>query len=179
MKEIYLVAGKKRSGKDAFATILKKQFESNHKSVEIMSFAAPMKDIIAITLGISLQELDDLKNNPAEPHRGYLQRFGTEGMKKYFGEDVWGRLMVSHINRSMADVIIIPDFRFPEEFRVLTDSWAGPIMTIKINRPSLQDDGDSHPSEHALDNFEFYKVINNNSDLAHLEDMATEMLLWS
>ena len=55
--------GQARSGKDFTATNLKLYYESIGKSVEIMSYAAPMKQIAATLFGITLEQLDDFKNN--------------------------------------------------------------------------------------------------------------------
>ena len=54
--------GQARSGKDWTASQLKAYFESQGKSVEIMSYAAPIKRIAAKLFGISLDTLDDFKN---------------------------------------------------------------------------------------------------------------------
>lgn len=170
MPKIICVAGQKRSGKDTFAKVLVAEGKLQGKTVEVMSFAEPMKTIIAITLGITLQELEDLKNGPKNPHRGYLQRFGTEGMKPYFGKQVWYNLLLQRIAESSADVVVVPDFRFPEEV------IPGALHT-KVVRPSLViDEADQHISERALDDFEFDVVILNDGRLVDLVPHARRIL---
>ena len=162
MPKIVLIAGQKRSGKDTFAKILVDEAKLQGKTAEVMSFAEPMKDILAITLGITVKELEDLKNDASNPHRGYLQRLGTEGMKPYFGNDVWLQLTLKRIRNSNADIVIIPDFRFLEE-------EIGGATTVKITRPSLQvDAADLHISERALDDFYFDVQVLNDGNIANL-----------
>ncbi len=128
--------GFSRAGKDFTATQLKLYYESIGKSVEILSYAAPMKQIAATLFGISLEQLDDFKNHPinytllvtspyTEPpvvqldFRTFLQRLGNEAIKPLFGDTVWANLMQQAISKSSADVIIIPDCRFAVELQAI------------------------------------------------------------
>lgn len=169
MPKVLLIAGKKRAGKDAFANAIMAEAKLRYKSVQIIAFADPLKDIMSITLGISLQELDNLKNDPSNPHRAYLQRFGTEAMKKYFGDMVWVHMLNMKIERSLADIIIVPDFRFAPE------AIAG-ATTINVVRESLGNALDSHSSENGLIDFDFDKVIYNNGSLEDLAIHAKKLL---
>ena len=169
--QLILVNGKKRSGKDYFAQMLKIELEKIGKTAEIMSFAGPIKEIIAETLDISLQELDDWKNearslgishSKMDGHefqkitdfRLILQKFGTEAMKKFFGEDVWVRLLAERAYHSSADFVIVPDFRFFTE----CDPAA---ITVKIKNANFDNSKDQHRSETELDNFTFMYTFDN------------------
>ncbi len=168
MYKIILIAGKKRSGKDTLAKFL----SDNMNNSIILRFADPMKSILATTLGISLKELEDGKNNEDActktlSYREVLQNFGSEGMKPFFGEDVWGKLMVHNIIIALDNTvenIIIPDFRFEEEFEVLRNFLhRDNVSTVLVERPNLTHN-DSHSSENSLNNFDFdYKVVNNGT----------------
>jgi len=176
-KKVLLIAGQKRSGKDTLATLVSEEMQRLGKTVEIMSFAYPMKKILAVTLGITDEELDALKNDPANPHRGYLQRLGTEGAKPWFGDDVWSQLALKATRNSDADVIIFADFRFPEEGRGFPYEFE--TSTLKVYRPSLKtDNNDNHISERALDDYEFDYEVNNSSDLQELKASAIEVAHW-
>jgi len=166
MKKVYLIAGRKRSGKDTFGAILKEVFVNQGKSVELMSFAGPMKQILATTLDITLEKLNVLKDIPSNPHRGYLQRLGTEATKPLFGDDVWVALAEKAVKLSTADVVIFTDFRFPEEKLVNA-------TTIKVVRGNLvDDDADLHISEQALNDFKFDITAHNNGTIADLTAIA-------
>ena len=161
-KLIVLVSGKKRSGKDYFANMLK----DYRSDIKVMSFADPLKKIVADTFNISLTELEQYKNNPEDvtlplPNgsitnfRLILQRFGTEAMKPIFGDDIWQRLLIEEANKCSENIIVVPDFRFPEE------KVEGAI-TVRIIGSSDISDGDAHPSEVSLEGFDFDYYIDNS-----------------
>ena len=110
--KIILVNGKKRSGKDWFASVLQERLDDQGYSSEIMAFADPIKNIISQSLGISEEALDKFKNTD-EPIsikgkkvsncRLILQKFGTEAMKEWFGEDVWVDLLLQRAQQLEVD----------------------------------------------------------------------------
>ena len=178
MANIIQLSGRKRSGKDWTASALKQQLESHGYSVEVMSFAEPLKDIASIILDMPLSDLEFAKNTDAyllestnsQPEylttfRSLLQKLGTEAMKKYFGKSVWYDLLINRIEQSSADYILVPDYRFPEE----TIPGA---LTVRIHSTSV-DLTDNHISETALDNHTFNHVLDNSnkqlteSDIVH------------
>jgi hypothetical protein len=175
--KVILINGLKRSGKDFSGDILLKKLPNSKK----IAFADNMKKIISETLGITLRELEDYKNNyyyiktpdSSLSFRELLQRFGTEAMKPVFGNDVWARLVKDEILKSSADYIIISDFRFLVEYETLKDLdtlGAIKLVTLKINDNNLQNK-DTHISENELNDFEFdYQIDNTKKDPGILED---------
>lgn len=179
MNKVIVIRGRKRSGKDTTALMLKEEIEARGYSVEIMSFAEPMKDILATTLGISLEQLDDFKNNNNDVYVDYvtgydinncrlmLQMFGTEAMKKHFGDDVWVNLTRDKIRKSTADFVIISDWRFPNEYNVLDNTINFKVQTVHVVNPRVST-SDTHSSEIALDDFECNHRIMNDGTLEDL-----------
>jgi len=176
MKSIVLINGKKRHGKDYVASIINTYLNSKGVKSEIMSFADPLKKVIAGTFDISLEELDDYKNIPTMypvfitqteetirqiDFRYILQRFGTEGMKPVFGADVWTKLLYTKAQESENDIIIVPDFRFMIEYRPLNDYN---LFSISIQNGNILPVQDQHSSETELDecNFIFDATIDNS-----------------
>ena len=171
--KLILVNGKKRSGKDYFAKALETQLKLDGKTVEVMSFADPIKRIIARTFDITLEQLDEYKNDKRSvgishsKFDGYefekltdfrliLQRFGTEAMKSYFGDEVWVDLLMKHARHSDKDFIIVPDFRFKCE-----DTGEG--ITVKIRNDEIDNAcTDTHPSENELNDYKFMYIIDNS-----------------
>lgn len=169
MMKVIMINGKKRSGKDTTATELQKALYSDGDGVvaEIKSFATPMKNIVATTLGVSLDDLEEFKNNPTDyklltitkefgpeviiretDYRQVLQNFGTEAMKPVFGEHVWASLMIQEINKLSVlgvDAVIIPDFRFKEEFDAMIFADFD-IVTIQVQDSTIVS-SDTHASE--------------------------------
>lgn len=166
--KILLINGKKRSGKDYSALRLKTIIEDMGKTVQIMSFADPIKEIVASSFGISLTMLDDFKNCEEDINidiegesvaisnfRLFIQRFGTDAMKAQFGEFIWSDLLYEKAHNSLADVVIVPDFRFRTEY--LKES-----ITVKIKNDTVKND-DSHQSENDLNNFTFDFTLDNTN----------------
>ena len=184
MKTIILIGHKKRQGKDTLAAML-----ADITKGKVLRFADPMKGIIADTFDISVMQLEAWKNDGSsvahdypeegttweQTYRDILQRFGTEAMKKQFGDDVWGKLMVDKIEWESNKVIIIPDFRFETEYRVLRAAFPKDrIVTVNVVRSP--ESYDSHVSETALDEFKYDYVLMNISDLEYLQALA--VTLW-
>jgi len=186
---IIQLLGAARAGKDWTAEQLKLAFESQGKSVAIMSYAAPMKRITATLFGISLDQLDTLKNDTTnspilvcnslrlllgEPYnehitsrlnmRTFLQRLGNEAIKPIFGDDVWVNLMQQAISKSFADVIIIPDCRFMVELATVGGT------TIRVVNNSLPPPV-QHASERELLDFVANITIDNTGYSLTTEDI--------
>ncbi len=182
------ILGQARSGKDFTATQLKFYYESIGKSVEILSYAAPMKQIAAALFGISLEQLDDFKNQPINypltitsrytgmhmaqlDFRTFLQRLGNEAIKPLFGNAVWANLMQSAISKSSADIIIIPDCRFTVELEAIGGT------TLRIINTSLPAPM-QHASELELADFVADFVLDNTdyqANLATIAELATRV----
>ena len=64
--KIVLIAGAKRSGKDFSASLLKNKLPRS----EIFAFADPIKIMASETLGITVAEFDNFKNNSAMLYEG-------------------------------------------------------------------------------------------------------------
>lgn len=166
--------GQARSGKDWTASQLKAYFESQGKSVEIYSYAAPMKQITATLFDISLEQLDNYKNHPLEyviditqlsdfkvpvdihntNFRRFLQLLGNEAIKPIFGDNVWAKLAKENIAKSTADIVIIPDCRFAVELNEVGGT------TVRIVNDSLTPPM-NHSSELELKDYETDYVLNN------------------
>ena len=174
--------GFSRAGKDFTASQLKLYYESIGKSVEIMSYAAPMKQIAATLFDISLEQLDDFKNQPINypvtimsryygesivnmDMRLFLQRLGNEAIKPIFGDAVWANLMQSAIAQSSADIIIIPDCRFTVELEAISGT------TIRIINSALPAPM-QHASELELADFVTDFVLDNTKYQATSADIA-------
>jgi len=164
MKYIILINGLKRSGKDFITDIMIK----NNADIKKLSFAEPIKDIIANTFEISKEQLDDFKNDEegygielkAYPNnqpivtidqmnfREILQNFGTEGMKPIFGENVWADITIQKALEN--DITVIPDFRFNIEYETALKTEAK-VITVRIYDDNVKDE-DFHSSETELKN---------------------------
>ena len=168
-KVIIQIGGFKRSGKDTISKMIANHYQSKGKLVDIFHYADPLKQIAASIFDISLEQLDDFKNNKTElwcfdkfeneyqvtDFREVLMKIGNEAIKPIFGNDVWQKIMWENIEKSEADIIIIPDFRFKVEH-------IQNAVTIRIINNDIINDTD-HPSETELIDFDFDMLIDNTN----------------
>ena len=166
-KVIIQIGGFKRSGKDTISKMIANHYQSSGKLVDIFHYADPLKQIAASIFNISLEQLDDFKNNKTQlwrfdefentylvtDFREILMKIGNEAIKPIFGDDVWRNIMSKKIEKSNADIIIIPDFRFNVEH-------LNNAITIRILNDDIVNDTD-HPSETELIDFDFDMFIDN------------------
>ena len=176
--------GQARSGKDFTAAQLKLYYESIGKSVEILSYAAPMKRIAAKLFDISLNDLDKYKNNPSHyslwvctpsdhtvlnhlNFRVFLQRLGSDAIKPEFGDTVWADLMLLNIAKSDADIVIIPDCRFMVELETFPKAVTIRVVNNALAAPM------NHASELELANYKTTYTLDNTGYKLTLSDLSS------
>jgi len=183
MKKLILINGLKRSGKDFTCEKITEYVGAENVATAV--FASPIKEIMADTLGITVDNINLYKNEsenygikimaypenlPEEQigeidFRKILQVFGTEAMKKHFGDDVWAKIGVDKVTASKKEWNIIPDFRFVSEFEEAkrqAELEGYEVITILVKNNDIPDT-DLHASERDLKDhkFKFDFTINN------------------
>ena len=157
-----MISGLKGSGKDYVSDIL-----CDTLVCERLTFAEPIKEILATTLGISKEALDEMKNNEDlkilnTNIREILQRFGTDAMQHHFGKDVWIDRLAAQLPKS--GVAIVTDWRFKHEYNML--SKYGTVVSVKVMDSNLEQN--SHISENDLNDFKFDFEIDNTAKNASI-----------
>lgn len=101
--------------------------------------------------------------------RGLLQRMGTDVGRVLFGENVWVDLAMKGIEEGKN--YVITDVRFPNEFEAIKTAGG------QVWRITRQGTGpvNGHPSETALDGFEFDRVIENDGTLDELGEAVRDV----
>jgi len=170
---VILVSGAKRSGKDFISEKILKSISDSKR----FSFAEPLKQIMADTFNISLEQLDEYKNE-AYPvvvndyqggvcigdFRQALQRFGTEAMKTQFGNDVWVDLLIDKLE----PITIVSDWRFKTEYEAVKK--VADVVTLRVVDLNASPDG--HISERDLDGFNYnFSIDNTSKDSAHISPL--------
>lgn len=180
--QVITLSGKKRAGKDTSGLYLKHALINTYgKKVELIALAEPMKDMVAKLLNITVEEVEYLKNAEVEyinysgvnplTVRNLLQNFG-QGLKEYFGRDVWCEL----VEKKMTDddtIYIITDVRFPFELDYFLKRYA--TNSIKIEKDQEYDE-DSHESEQYIDDIKTQFIVENNGTLDMLEEHLKDIL---
>lgn len=139
------IAGKINAGKTTIANDL------GRKGYIKMSFGKGVKDAVSSLFGIDHHHLydQDGKNELDEfwglTPRVILQKFGTEAMRKVFGDDFWVKTLKKQIDeRCMAAellqepqklLIVIDDVRFASEAQLI-DDYGGVVWEV-LRKPPL------------------------------------------
>lgn len=103
-------------------------------------------------------------------NREVLQVMGTDIFRAIYGE-VWSK---APFNRSWgdADVVILTDCRFPNE-KIATEEAGGIIVRLERETGFT----DNHPSEIALDGYDFENKYRNGGSLNDLENYVRSVLI--
>lgn len=182
MVKVIMISGLKGAGKDYVAKLLSEQIEGS----KVMILAEPLKDIIATTLGVTREELNEYKNESRtlslDPvggcynyegltnFRTILQRFGTEAMKKHFGNEVWVDLLIK--NLPSEGVVIVSDWRFITEVKAI--SKIAKVITLRVDDFNLVSDG--HASEEELMTVAFDHRVNNTHKDSSITALVDEFV---
>jgi hypothetical protein len=151
----------------------------------VRKFAGKLKEVASILTGIPvyLFESQEFKKTDLGPEwayfhpehqwddgspvytrmsvRQFLQKLGTEAMREGLHPDTWVNATFASYNAAI-DNWIITDTRFPNEAVAVKERGG---VLLRVNRNT--DTGD-HPSETALDDYQFDYVIENDGDLTSL-----------
>jgi hypothetical protein len=181
--------GKKRVGKDTFAAVLVEEF-----GFARVAFADPLKEM-ALTIdpwihgfsgthrlatAVRVHGWESAKDRHPDV-RYFLQRLG-DGVRQ-FDPEFWVRVGMAQADllrhdRPMGSMgipakpVVITDVRYPNEADAVRE--AGGIL-VRIMRPGV-DDGDTHASETALDDYEVDAIVENDGDLADLRELAHDVM---
>jgi len=152
------LSGKKQAGKDVACRVMIESLAD--MKVVRMAFADALKDEVCAALHITREYLESHKPD----FRVILQWWGTEWRRKHFGDDYWIRRLEEKVDTSAAEVVIVTDVRFRNEY-----AWiSGRGIPIRIERPGW-DVADAHASETELDCAAFAFTIANTGSLADFE----------
>lgn len=198
MKKIILISGRKRSGKDFTTIEMIRQLEEQGISAKRVAFADPMKQIMAETFDMTVEAVNECKDNPEafvvailkQDHeaetptadvlhetnfRRLLQNFGSGAMKNVFGDQLWANLALKQVGAELAygaDVIIMSDFRFDTEFYVFKAALGDAVVTVNVLGG---EEGDNHISEIGP-SIQFDYVIDNREKSPAIFKAVTEIL---
>lgn len=169
-KFIVGITGKKRHGKDSLATFF------IGKGFERLSFADPIKLACKEIFNFTDQQLFGDEKESVDPFwdttpRKIFQYVGTDLFRNQIGkimpeigEKIWIKVMENRINSCNSKNIVISDVRFPDEVEMIKKMGG---IILKVTRPSLEDEKDTHISED-IDRLKADCVVLNNGTLDYL-----------
>lgn len=175
-------------GKDTVAKII--QELQPEKSWEVKKFAGKLKTIASLLTGIDVSLFEDqefkeklmpldwveqwmegtTKYYKLMKVRDFLQKLGTEAIRDVLHNDTWANALM--VDYKIESNWVVTDTRFHNEAQAIRD-FGG--VVVRINRDGVKP-VNAHPSEVALDNFEFDYILENNGSLEDLKRSVTFML---
>lgn len=118
--------------------------------------------------------------NKTTSTRLLIQSLGTDIVRNTIDREHWVRIVSEDIADSDEDIIVITDFRFPNEYYTLCDILGTAdydVLCVKVDRP-VDDDLDfrNHESENSLSDFGSWSyIIDNSKTLKMLETSCNTM----
>ena len=177
--KIFTLSGKAEHGKNFTADLIQGYYETKYN-----------KRVCQLANGNYLKFLSKLagwNGNKDEEGREFLQQFGTEYIRNTINDDFWVDEIIQEINilKKYYDIFLITDTRFPNEIHKLNDTF-GIENVVSIHVYRLNEDSSiyvsnltkeqlNHPSETALNNFEFDEDLINQSE-SYLRDDVSDMV---
>lgn len=164
MIKTILLAGEAEHGKTASAILIKEKLEFLGKKCLIINFADYLKFICKQYFGWN--------GNKDEQGREILQTVGTDIVRKK-SPDFWVEAVINFIKvfSDDYDYFLVGDCRFPEEITCFkyNNIDALSVKVVRLNfKNKLTEKQRKHPSETALDDFQFDYTIRSNSGLDFL-----------
>lgn len=169
--KVILISGKAQHGKDTLAGMLKNHLEDKSYRVLIAHYGDLVKYVC--------EKFFNWDGNKDEAGRTLLQYVGTDVVRKQ-NENFWAGFIKDILTMFSHewDYVLIPDTRFVNE----VECFDGDIDSslVRIYRPNydsgLTPQQLSHPSETALDDYEYDYFVINDGSLQDLENKVPEIL---
>jgi energy-coupling factor transporter ATP-binding protein EcfA2 len=147
------LAGPAGAGKSTLAKALSVVLEQEYKFHSYRhAFASPIKSAVSQLFTIPTTTLNHpiLKEKPlldwGLSPRQIMQSFGTQAMRRVFGDDIWIKIASNYITTYLTDapIVIIDDVRFPNELKWIHQQ-GGIVLYVRNVRVEFKDK--EHESE--------------------------------
>lgn len=171
---IILICGRARSGKNSFANYLREDYIIKGKKVIVSPYTKYLKYYIEQITG---ERIDD-ENKP----RDLLQQISSKIIKGDLKNNnffINRQIEDIDIYSYFADVIIIPDVRFPDEINIIKERYST-VVSIGITRKdyisTLTEEQLNDITETALNDYHEYDYEVENVDKNDLKIKALEII---
>lgn len=165
------VCGKKGSGKDTISDYIVKNYNFNKYSL-----ADPLKKGCMELFGFTYEQLYTDKKEETDEFwsktpREVLQFLGTDIFRKYYGDNMWIKVLDKKMDKSKNN--IIADIRFINEYHYIKSNNGLMIKVVKTDLTSF----DTHISENELNDYDADILIINDSSLEDLYNKIDNAML--
>lgn len=148
--------GYKQSGKDTAASFFHEHLPNNYV-IQTLSFASPIYEGVAASIGQTVEWVRLHKNTPTIRH--LLQWYGNDYAKSEFGEDIWIKKAQEEVAQiKEPSIILFPDVRFHIEANWIKSQGGCLIRVEKVGQVS----NDTHSSEVELNTLKPDFYLSNN-----------------
>ena len=170
------IAGPKRSGKSTAAEYLVARHGFHHDS-----FAAPLRRFACDALGLTLAELEAIKESPVDwlddlsdgrqqvTPRRFLQLVGTEFGRNLIHPHLWVRSCLRRVEGHAN--VVISDCRFGNEARAIRERGG---IVVRLNGRGVL--ADKHISEVPLNASLVDFEVDNSGDIGWLHDQLDRLI---
>lgn len=160
--------GKKQSGKDTAAAILREYIKPPDRAVTI-GFADALKDELCSAFRITRQYLEEHKQH----FRLIMQGYGTDYKRNLIDTDYWVRKWLEKVHELQVSghttYIIVNDLRFLNEYKAIKFLFG---MVIQVYRKDFSDD--CHVSEVEQEGFKPDLILDNSGTIQNLKEQIKE-----
>lgn len=170
--KIVCISGKAQNGKDTTATIMAEMLKAQGERVLIAHFGDLVKYVCKTFFA-----WDGKKD---EKGRTLLQYVGTDKIRAT-SPDYWADFIVSILDifRDEWDYVLLPDCRFPNEYEIF-EAYDMNAILLRVIRPNfaspLTSEQQQHPSETALDNYQYDATIINDGSMEDLKTAVADFV---
>lgn len=181
----FLISGKRYSGKDTTAELLRKVFLEHSKmddvKINITSFAEEAKNGYCHTNNLN-NNFED--RSFKESHRKALIDY-CRLTKRVYGDSIFAEKVIDKHQLCNNNIVIISDVRFKEEIEAFSLRKL-PFMIIRVESNDINrvqrgwnydPEIDGGISECQLDNFHFDAILENNNDKTDLYNSIKKLIL--
>ncbi len=168
------IHGRAGSGKDTVGEILKDDHD-----FATTSFAFPIKQMVAVMLGVDIDKLEDREWREESLGGAYgersprhlMQTLGTEWGRRHVDQNIWVELALERVAEEFPRVAIT-DVRFDNEAGRIR-GLGGYVIHVHRSKSDLQERHAGHSSEHGLTAPHKSDIhINNYGTLEDLKDQV-------
>lgn len=176
---ILLISGLAGAGKTTVSDLIKKQINDRYPELKVVTYSLsnPIKYIA--------QAFMDWDKEKDYKGRRLLQQIGFVGRE--YDEEIWVKHLLNQLDRNFGDisriypvnVVLIDDWRFPNELEALRKNPLLDVVSIRIMyRGGLRDESALDVSETSLpeDESHYDFVIDNGSSLESLTEKVGVLL---
>lgn len=170
--KVICISGKAQNGKDTTAKILEEQLTADGNKVLIAHFGDLVKYVC--------KTFFDWDGKKDEKGRTLLQYVGTDKIRAK-SPDYWVNFIVSILDIFCDewDYVLLPDCRFPNEYEIF-EHYNMDAILLRVVRPNftspLTQEQQNHPSETALDNYQYDATIINGGTLEDLKEAVDKFV---